>query len=113
VFRPDHQICGLTALKGLDEEVVFVPLDLHRLAPGGYSNDLLRQHDDADVIESGLNRDNMVRVDCLMNHVLRKGVACANEKKWNYCRLQEHDKSPLFLPEEEDASGAVLFLPGG
>jgi hypothetical protein len=52
-------------------------------------------------------------MDCLMDDVLRAGETCAKEKELNCRFLQEHDKSPLFLPEEEDVLGAILFLPGG
>ncbi len=43
VFGPDHQIGGLPLLQGLDEDIVFVPLDLHRVASGGYASNLLGQ----------------------------------------------------------------------
>jgi hypothetical protein len=52
-------------------------------------------------------------MDCLMDLVLRDGETCAKDKEWNCHFFEEHDESPLFLLGEEDAFGAVLFLPGG
>ena len=73
VFRPDHQVRRLSALKGFDEDVVSMPLDLHRLAAGRDARDLLGQSDDADVIERGVDLGDAVGVNRLMHDVLSAG----------------------------------------
>ena len=59
------------------------------------------------MIERGVNRGNTVRVEGLVNDVLSKGHAPAQNAEYDDTFLNEHDGS-LLGPWEEDALKVIL-----